>query len=336
MTGACALSAAACSIVNAPGGSGTGGSAADGTGLGPGGSGAHHPTGGGGTGASGGGSGGDCGSLTTLQNCGQCGHPCAPDHATGPTCATGSCDYAACNAGYYDCDGDRSNGCEAGGPNDLSNCGGCAQPCDGVQHVTAATCVNATCDYQQCAPLYGDCDGNRSNGCERPTNTLSDCGGCATPCAPSNVAGPTCANGSCGYASCVAPFLDCDGNAGNGCEANTSSDLQHCGGCNQPCAGSCNNGLCSVLVTTVCGLPTPYMLAGGDCSNNHDQYATWYCQLAGYTSAVSFTVLTSGVFDAIYYEGGASAVLSNCSQAIYGPTYGLNASCDAIRDLYCH
>ncbi|MBN1774216.1 MAG: hypothetical protein JXB32_23355, partial [Deltaproteobacteria bacterium] len=50
--------------------------------------------------------------LDTLTNCGGCGTACSPAHATGATCATGTCLYAACDADWDDCDGVASNGCE--------------------------------------------------------------------------------------------------------------------------------------------------------------------------------------------------------------------------------
>ncbi|MEY4582487.1 MAG: hypothetical protein RL701_7190, partial [Pseudomonadota bacterium] len=58
-----------------------------------------------------------------------------------------------------------------------------------------------------------------------------------------------CVDGACLIADCEAPFVDCDGSADNGCEANLDS-LQHCGLCNVPCqinhaASSCTKGQCT-------------------------------------------------------------------------------------------
>src|SRR4029078_10119293 len=63
--------------------------------------------------------------------------------------------------------------------------------------------------------------------------TALHCGGC-TPCPP----GATCVGGTCACgpkqmmwgvpAVCV----------------DVTSSLQHCGGCNQPCSGTCTNGVC--------------------------------------------------------------------------------------------
>ena len=51
--------------------------------------------------------------LTTNANCGACGVACALAERRRASCATGTCALTACNAGFYDCDGDPANGCEA-------------------------------------------------------------------------------------------------------------------------------------------------------------------------------------------------------------------------------
>jgi hypothetical protein len=238
-----ALLGSGCSVVNAPqdgtSTGGTGGTVTTGGHAGEAGSGAV--------------GGQDCGPLNTLANCGACGQPCAPANASVPTCLSGTCDYGSCSGTFKDCDGDRTNGCESDPATDVENCGACNQPCDPAHfaNVDSVTCTNSSCDYHQCLSAYADCDGNRQNGCERPANTLSDCGGCTLPCAPANANGPTCAAGTCGYATCVAPYADCDGNTANGCEANTQADDANCGGCNSPCINPAHctaNGCQSAVV----------------------------------------------------------------------------------------
>jgi cysteine-rich repeat protein len=89
-------------------------------------------------------------------------------------------------------------------------------------------------------------------------------------------------------------------------------------------------------VMTVCELENPSgILCGGDCTFNHDEYANWYCQLAGFSSAVSFTVLTEGNVTCPYYDADTNPVLSECSQLIGPGGYGLDPTCDAITDLLC-
>ncbi len=86
-------------------------------------------------------------------------------------------------------------------------------------------------------------------------------------------------------------------------------------------------------VTTVCSkLNSTGIFCGGNCTNNHAQYADAYCKLAGYTQAVSYTVLTTGSVTCLYYQ---TTLPTQCSE-ILGPTsYGLATTCDAISSLTC-
>src|SRR5262245_34009317 len=60
----------------------------------------------------------------------------------------------------------------------------------------------------------------------------------------------TCVSGKCLIASCVAPWVDCDQQDDNGCEAQLDTP-QHCGLCGAACrfnhaAGNCKDGRCSL------------------------------------------------------------------------------------------
>lgn len=66
--------------------------------------------------------------MTSAAHCGACGEPCAATNATSAACVDGRCDLT-CAAGFYDCDRDGTNGCEA----DLSvvtTCGACFEDAD--------------------------------------------------------------------------------------------------------------------------------------------------------------------------------------------------------------
>jgi hypothetical protein len=54
---------------------------------------------------------------TDAESCGVCGTKCAllVKNTQGITCSGGRCNYAACSAGFGDCDGNPANGCEVGG-----------------------------------------------------------------------------------------------------------------------------------------------------------------------------------------------------------------------------
>jgi hypothetical protein len=60
--------------------------------------------------------GGVCADLRGDPNhCGTCGTVCNPQHTTGAGCVQGTCGYGTCAAGFFDCDGDPTNGCEVMG-----------------------------------------------------------------------------------------------------------------------------------------------------------------------------------------------------------------------------
>jgi hypothetical protein len=77
-------------------------------------------------------------SITTVQNCGGCGILCPSGPNSTPICSGGACTIA-CAAGYADCDGIATNGCEVDLLTDAAHCGSCANACDG------GACVAGVC-----------------------------------------------------------------------------------------------------------------------------------------------------------------------------------------------
>jgi hypothetical protein len=282
--GTAASGVMSCSVVNAPG---------DGS---P--SGASGPGGGGGSGG-----GAPCQPpYNTLEHCGACDTPCQPDNANGASCAQGSCNYSACAAGFQDCDGDRSNGCESNQQTDAAHCGSCTTVCSTttMQNVTGPACTAAHCDYAGCATGFADCDGNRGNGCEMSATTLQDCNGCSVACAPANATGPSCATGTCDYAQCTAGYQDCDGDRSNGCESNRLTDPDNCGGCNSPCGNGmpCSGGFCQVPTNCKQVLDLGLSVGdgmytidpnGGDPSDAYQAYCDMTNRGGGWTQCFSFT-----------------------------------------------
>jgi hypothetical protein len=149
-----------------------------------------------------------------------------------------SCDYLCIEGG---CVGQV---CE---PNEVDcGSGSKAQACNetGTEWSAASSCQG------KCDAGAADCNNSPSDGCEISTkSSVNNCGGCGVQCSAPG-ASPYCLNGSCGFA-CLAGQVNCDGLAANGCEINTKSDVNNCGGCGNVCpsAGgnaSCNNGACSL------------------------------------------------------------------------------------------
>jgi hypothetical protein len=167
-----------------------------------------------------------------LANCGACGTACSPRTNATAACSAGACAYT-CSAGFADCDGDPSNGCEVALATDPAHCGTCPNRC-AVANGTPA-CTAGACAVAACAAGFANCDGAVGNGCEADLANPATCGTCTNRCvAPAN-ATSTCLGAVCGFA-CGADFGNCDGNAANGCERNLANgDASNCGRCGGEC-----------------------------------------------------------------------------------------------------
>jgi hypothetical protein len=99
----------------------------------------------------------------------------------------------------------------------------CSAVCPSARNATAQ-CSGTSC-VLVCNSLFGDCDMDLQNGCERRLDTLADCGGCGVRCTVEHGVG-TCEQGTCEVAACNPGFMNCDGLAGNGCEEDLRSEEQ--------------------------------------------------------------------------------------------------------------
>ena len=189
-----------------------------------------------------------------VLNCGGCGLACNLANAT-PACSGGSCTIAACDTGFADCDGLPGDGCEVNYLSNALSCGTCGTVCN-LPNVSTNGCTNGKCSVTACTPGFADCDGDPNNGCE--VSYLTDVNNCSTSaatacghaCTIANGQG-TCSSGTCQVSSCTAPWANCDGDVTNGCETNTSSSHDNCGGCAVKCSStnaseSCKSSVCHV------------------------------------------------------------------------------------------
>jgi hypothetical protein len=133
-------------------------------------------------------------------------------------------------------------------------CGSC-KTCK-LDNARKITCIHTNCSPEVCADGWGNCDTNAANGCEthiaiEPAN----CGACANSCKKGvHVASLTCESGHCKITACEDSFLDCNGDPTDGCEIDTSSDVNRCGNCTTVCATSGNKVTGAICQRGVCRL----------------------------------------------------------------------------------
>ena len=200
--------------------------------------------------------------ATDANHCGACGHACALAHAAA-VCAGGACVVAACDVAWADCDASPSTGCEQDIASSVANCGACGRAC-AVAHATPS-CAAGVCGIASCDAGHANCDGSAADGCE--IDLRSDalhCGACGNRCVVPH-ATARCAGGGCGIAACDPGFADCDGDAGNGCEADLAG-VANCGACGVSCGARHHaTPTCGPGCGFVC--ETGYADCDGDASN---------------------------------------------------------------------
>lgn len=76
---------------------------------------------------------------SSAQHCGACNKGCAPANGTG-ACSASSCQIAACNSGFDDCNVDPNDGCETHVRTSMDHCGTCNNPCG-----EGLVCSNGQC-----------------------------------------------------------------------------------------------------------------------------------------------------------------------------------------------
>lgn len=100
---------------------------------------------------------------------------------------------AGSDAGLTNCAG---NGGWVDLQSNVAHCGKCNKACSGPiapYYNIMWACQASSCVYV-CQPLYGNCDGNGNNGCEKPLNDDgANCGACGFRCA----VGERCNQGRC-------------------------------------------------------------------------------------------------------------------------------------------
>jgi hypothetical protein len=203
--------------------------------------------------ASGCGADNDCAATAETPRCDTVAHRCvgcvSDAHCPGAANATGRCVEArcavTCNAGFADCDGDPSSGCEAS-LESVAHCGRCGAACAGGTPLCAVTDAVARC-VSGCPSLHARCGMQ----CVETARAVEHCGACDRRCPRAPNAEPTCTGGVCGQ-QCAQGFADCDGDPSNGCEVDLAQSTTHCGRCDRACASApggvafCADGRCGL------------------------------------------------------------------------------------------
>ncbi|HVJ16082.1 MAG TPA: hypothetical protein VM686_11655 [Polyangiaceae bacterium] len=117
-------------------------------------------------------------------------------------------------------------------------------PCSLSNATTHCNSDDKKCAVTSCQGGYKDCNDDEGDGCEADVDRdETNCGSCKNRCGAENGVA-VCSKGECQIVYCSAPFANCDERYSTGCETDVRTSSQHCGGCNQPCAGTCVDRVC--------------------------------------------------------------------------------------------
>jgi len=168
----------------------------------------------------------------SVAHCGRCDNACPARANATATCAAGACG-AACEAGFADCDGDASNGCEAS-LEGAAHCGRCGARCE-VPTPLCGTTGGARACVDGCAAGEVRC----GMSCVVTASDAANCGACGSVCPT----GAACAMGAC---VCPSGQMNC----GGACAATGASCAVGVGACMRTgtvvCAAMGTGTQCSV------------------------------------------------------------------------------------------
>ena len=123
---------------------------------------------------------------------------------------------------------------------------------DGAGSYRCATNCISNSDCPQFGLTISCC----SSHCIDTTSDPANCGACGKSCPTPANASPACSMSTCGLGACTTGYADCNKLGSDGCEADTTSDVHHCGACGTACpsyqngTATCTTGQCGHACTT--------------------------------------------------------------------------------------
>jgi hypothetical protein len=144
-----------------------------------------------------------------------------------------------------------------------------AKPCGVGSTCCAERCVDVSTAAAHCGACGNACSEGSSccfGRCVTPGGDALNCGRCGLACSAANGT-PACTAGVCGVAACNAGFGDCDGDAGNGCEAELSANPMNCGACGRGCTAGVNASTRCAAGACVAECNAGYGDCDGDAAN---------------------------------------------------------------------
>lgn len=189
------------------------------------------------------------------NNCGGCGIKCDTFANAEGLCINSACTQGQCQPGFYDLNGNASDGCEY-------------------------ACIPSVPSDEACDGVDNDCDGQRDEGFDVTQDPLN-CGQCGAACTFPN-ATARCVNSTCQFTAatdCSPGFRDLDGVQSNGCEYGCPvfpTQAETCNGRDDDCNGQIDDspGDVGQSCTGSCPAPNPCVAQGtcqrpSTCTNNN-------------------------------------------------------------------
>jgi len=179
----------------------------------------------------------DFDTSTDLEHCGECGNTCVFANADS-SCVASACEMGTCNTGFVDLDGDPATGCE---------------------YRCTAT------GTETCNRVDDDCDSMIDEGFDLMTDPMN-CGECGRACDFVNAVSACAPDASgaavCSIASCVAGFVDVDGDPATGCEyaCTPTGSADECDGVDDDCDGAIDEA--DPAIGSPCGSSTGSCMVG--------------------------------------------------------------------------